>query len=51
VNERLIAADDVTNEVTDISQLANVALEAKQNLELQQADIVADAGYYNARKG
>src|SRR6478609_4064751 len=36
---KLIAADDVTNEVTDISQLANVALEAKQNLALTQADI------------
>ena len=45
---KLIAAEDVTNEVTDIAQLANVALEAKQNLELTQADIVADAGYYNA---
>jgi transposase len=45
---KLIAADDVTNEVTDITQLANVALAAKQNLELQQADVVADAGYYNA---
>src|SRR6478736_6273385 len=45
---KLIAAADVTNEVTDITQLANVALAAKQNLELQQADVVADAGYYNA---
>jgi transposase len=45
---KLIAADDVTNEVTDISQLANIALEAKQNLELKRAEIVADAGYYNA---
>lgn len=45
---KLIAAADVTNEVTDLSQLANVALEAKQNLELKQADVVADAGYYNA---
>jgi transposase len=45
---KLIAAADVTNEGTDISQLANVALEAKQNLDLTQADIVADAGYYNA---
>jgi transposase len=34
--------------VTDLNQLAEVALEAKQNLELKQADIVADAGYYNA---
>ena len=45
---KLIAADDVTNEVTDFKQLANVALEAKANLELKQAEVVADAGYYNA---
>ena len=45
---KLIAAADVTNAVTDITQLANVALEAKHNLELTQADVVADAGYYNA---
>ena len=45
---KLIAADDVTNEVTDYKQLANVALAAKANLELKQAEVVADAGYYNA---
>jgi len=45
---KLIAADDVTNQVTDFKQLANVALEAKGNLELKQAEVVADAGYYNA---
>ena len=45
---KLIAADDVTNEVTDLHQLANVALEAKANLELKGAEVVADAGYYNA---
>jgi len=45
---KLIAAADVTNEVTDFKQLANVALEAKANLELKQAEVVADAGYYNA---
>jgi transposase len=45
---KLIAADDVTNEVTDLKQLANVALAAKANLELKQAEVVADAGYYNA---
>jgi transposase len=45
---KLIAADDVTNEVTDCQQLANVALAAQANLELQQAEVVADAGYYNA---
>ena len=45
---KLIAAEDVTNEVTDFKQLANVALAAKVNLELKQAEAVADAGYYNA---
>jgi transposase len=45
---KLIAADDVTNEVTDVRQLANVALAAKANLELKQTEVVADAGYYNA---
>jgi transposase len=45
---KLIAADEVTNAVTDLHQLANVALEAKANLEVKQAEVVADAGYYNA---
>jgi transposase len=45
---KLIAADDVTNAGTDFKQLANVALAAKANLELKQADAVADAGYYPA---
>ena len=45
---KLIAAEDVTNEVTDFQQLANVALEAKANLEVKQAEVVADAGYCNA---
>ena len=45
---KLIAADDVTNDVTDYQQLANVALEAQANLELNQTEVVADAGYYNA---
>jgi transposase len=45
---KLIAADDVTNAVTDFKQLADVAIEAKANLELKRAEVVADAGYYNA---
>jgi transposase len=45
---KLIAAADVTNEVNDLQQLANVALEAKANLELTRTEVVADAGYYNA---
>jgi len=45
---KLIAAADVTNEGADYQQLANLALAAKANLELNQAEVVADAGYYNA---
>ena len=45
---KLIAADDVTNDVTDVNQLASMALEAKANLELKHAEVVADTGYYNA---
>ena len=44
---KLIAAA-VSNDVTDFNQLANLALEAKANLEFQQAEVLADAGYYNA---
>jgi len=45
---KLIAADEVTNDVTDINQLADVALAAKANLAFKQTEVVADAGYYNA---
>jgi len=45
---KLIAADEVTHDVTDLHQLAEVALEAKANLELTKTEVVADAGYYNA---
>ena len=45
---KLIAAEDVTSEVNDYQQLANVALEAKDNLDVAQMEVVADKGYYNA---
>lgn len=45
---KLIAADDVSNEGTDLQQLADMALEAKSNLELTRTEVVADAGYCNA---
>jgi len=47
---KLIAAAEVTNEGNDYRQLANVALEAKANLEIKQAEVVADKGYYNANE-
>lgn len=45
---KLIAAAEVTNEVTDLKQLAKVALAAKENLEIKQGEVLADKGYYNA---
>jgi len=45
---KLIAADDVTNEGTDLHQLAAVALQAKANLAGDQIEALADAGYANA---
>jgi transposase len=45
---KLIAAADVTNEVSDTQQLASMALAAKTNLALTRTEVVADAGYYNA---
>ena len=45
---KLIAAAEVTNAVADTQQLADLALAAKASLEIKQAEVVADAGYYNA---
>jgi transposase len=44
---KLIAAADVTNEETDLQQLANVARQAKENLGSAKLEVVADRGYYN----
>jgi len=44
---KLIAAADVTNEVTDVRQLGSMAIQAKENLSIEKAEVLADAGYYN----
>ena len=44
---KLIVAADVTNEETDVQQLATVARQAKENLGVAQLEVVADKGYYN----
>jgi transposase len=43
----LIVADDVTNEVNDLEQLAAMAKAAKEALEVETLDAAADAGYHN----
>jgi transposase len=46
----LIAAQDVTNEVNDREQLAEMARAAKEELEVETLEVVADRGYHNAAK-
>lgn len=43
----LIVAHDVTNEVTDIEQLAPMALAAKAALGTEELEVAADRGYHN----
>ena len=43
----LIIAHEVTNVGSDRSQLANVAKQAKETLQAEALDVVADRGYYN----
>lgn len=44
---KLIAAADVTNEATDVRQLGSMAIQAKENLSIERAEVLADTGYYN----
>lgn len=43
----LIVADDVTNQVNDLEQLAAMAVAAKETLEVETLEVAADAGYHN----
>jgi transposase len=43
----LIVADDVTNEVNDLEQLAPMAKAAKEALEVKTLEVGADAGYHS----
>ena len=40
-------AADVTNEGTDVRQLSNLAVQARENLGVAKLDVVADKGYFN----
>jgi len=44
---KLIPAEDVTNEVTDINCLSEIAIQAKEILGSEEIDAVTDMGYYN----
>lgn len=42
---KLIVADDVTNDETDLQQLSGMAKDAKANLNVDKLQVVADTGY------
>jgi transposase len=42
---KLIVAEDVTNEETDLRQLSGMAKQAKTNLGVDKLEVVADTGY------
>jgi transposase len=41
---------DGTNAVTDVDQLSNIAIQAKEALEVEQLSVVADMGYYHGEE-
>ena len=47
---KLILAYDVTNEVSDLRQLGNMAAKAQEALEKENIDMLADTGYYSAKE-
>jgi transposase len=47
---KLIVDHEVTNDVTDLDQLATMAKRAKDTLEAERVEAVADMGYYNGEE-
>jgi transposase len=47
VENHLIVAHEVTNVGTDRSQLANMAEQARDALDIEDLSVIADRGYYN----
>jgi hypothetical protein len=46
----LIVDCDVVNDINDLQQLSNMALNAKKSLRKRKLSVVADTGYYNAEE-
>lgn len=44
---KLIVTHEVTNEINDLKQLHPMAVQAKEVLETEELDVVADAGYFD----
>ena len=47
---KLIVDHEVTNECNDMNQLSAMAIRAKEVLEVESLEVVADAGYYNGEE-
>jgi transposase len=47
---KLIVVQEVTNAVTDVDQLSEIAIEAKEALAVDEVKVVADMGYYNGEQ-
>ena len=47
---KLIVDHEVTNECNDKNQLSSMAIRAKEVLEVESLEVVADAGYYNSQE-
>jgi hypothetical protein len=47
---KLIAAYEVTNEGNDLGQLANMAQQGKQALEVERLTVLSDGGYFDGEK-
>ena len=47
---KLIAAQEVVSDVSDIHQLAPMAIAAKETLDVESLDVVVDMGYYDGKQ-
>ena len=47
---KLIVDHEVTNEATDLGQLSAMALRAKEVLQVEALEVVADMGYYDGKQ-
>jgi len=47
---KLIAAQEVVSDVSDIHQLAPMAIAAKEILDVESLDVVVDMGYYDGKQ-
>jgi len=47
---KLIATHEVTNSRTDLKELSNISKKAKEALQVESLEVVADSGYYSSEQ-